>query len=154
MSMKRPYRSFKEKDRADTARSYMWVAYGGEAESPCVFYRYASGRSTAEAAAIVDGFTGFLQADGYEAYDRLAKERQEFVLAGCGAHARRKFVDAKASAAKAGAAASKPSSPSCPGTKRLVCSGQSEHCRSWQSSKRGWKRRRFTCLSRRPSGRR
>jgi transposase len=43
----------KEKDRADTSRSYMWVAYGGEAESPCVFYRYAAGRSTAEAAAVV-----------------------------------------------------------------------------------------------------
>jgi transposase len=35
-----------EKDRADTSRSYMWVAYGGEPESLCVFYRHAAGRST------------------------------------------------------------------------------------------------------------
>lgn len=92
-----------EEDRPDTSRSYMWAAYGGATEKPVVYFRYAPSRSTAEAEAIVDTYSGYLQADGYEAYDRLAKEREDLILVGCWAHARRKFFDAKGSSKKAGA---------------------------------------------------
>lgn len=93
----------REEGRPDTSRSYMWAAYGGAPEKPVVYFRYAPSRSTTEAAAIVDAYSGFLQADGYEAYDRLTKERDDLVLVGCWAHARRKFFDAKGSSKKAGA---------------------------------------------------
>ena len=46
-------------------------------------------------------FAGTLQCDGYEAYDCFAKARGEkIVLAGCLAHVRRKFYDAKDTAPK------------------------------------------------------
>ena len=93
-----------EEDRADTSLSYMWCAYGGEPDHPSVVYRYAPSRGTAEAEAIVDSYSGFLQTDGYEAYDRLARERDDLIHVGCFSHARRKFVDAKGNTKKAGAA--------------------------------------------------
>ncbi len=82
----------------------MWCAYGGEPQSPAVVYRYAPSRSTAEAEAIVDTYSGIIQTDGYEAYDRLTRDHDDLVHVGCWAHARRKFVDAKGSGKKAGAA--------------------------------------------------
>ena len=93
-----------EKDRPDTSRSYMWAAFGGEPEMPSVYYRYAERRSTAEAEVIVGDFGGYLQADGYEVYERLTRDRNDIVLVGCWAHTRRKFFDAKESSRKAGAA--------------------------------------------------
>ena len=93
-----------EEDRPDTSRSYMWAAFGGEPEKPAVYYRYAEGRSTAEAEAIVGDFSGYLQADGYEVYERLARNWSHLTLVACWAHARRKFFDAKESSKKAGAA--------------------------------------------------
>jgi transposase len=93
-----------EEDKKNTSLSYMWCAYGGESEHPSVVYRYAPGRSTAEAQAIVGSYSGYLQADGYEAYDRLARDRDDLTLVGCWAHTRRKFVEAKGSGKKTGAA--------------------------------------------------
>lgn len=93
-----------EENRSDTSLSYMWCAYGGDPDRPVVVYRYAPSRSTAEAEAIVDSYSGIMQTDGYEAYDRLTRDRDDLIHAGCWAHARRKFVDAKGSGKKAGAA--------------------------------------------------
>lgn len=93
-----------EQEKANTSRSYMWCAVGGDPDRPSVVYRYAPGRSTAEAEAIVGSYSGIMQADGYEAYDRLCRDRDDLILAGCWAHTRRKFVDAKSTGKKAGAA--------------------------------------------------
>ncbi|YCM42987.1 IS66 family transposase [Verrucomicrobiaceae bacterium 227] len=40
-------------------------------------------------------FTGHIQCDGYKAYDALVKQFKGIVLAGCMAHLRRKFFDAR-----------------------------------------------------------
>ncbi len=93
-----------EENRPNTALSYMWCAYDGTPENPSVVYRYAPSRSTAEAHAIVDSYSGIIQTNGYEAYDRLTRDRDDLIHVGCWAHARRKFVDAKGSGKKAGAA--------------------------------------------------
>ncbi len=93
-----------EEDRKNTSLSYMWCAYGGDPDHPAVVYRYGPGRSTAEAQAIVGSYAGYLQADGYEAYDRLARDRDDLTLVGCWTHTRRKFVEAKGSGKKTGAA--------------------------------------------------
>lgn len=42
---------------------------------------------------LLRGFTGTLQADGYQAYDALAKANKDFVRVGCMAHVRRKWFD-------------------------------------------------------------
>jgi transposase len=93
-----------EENRSDTSKSYMWVGYGGVPEAPVVCYRYAAGRSTSEAENLIGSFSGYLQTDGYEAYDRLCRERADLIHVGCWAHARRKFFDAKGGSKKAGAA--------------------------------------------------
>jgi hypothetical protein len=58
----------------------------------------------------VGGFTGFLQADGYEVYDRLATDRDDLVLVGCWAHARRKAVSGPSTANRVEIIASQPRS--------------------------------------------
>jgi hypothetical protein len=93
-----------EPDRPDTARSYMWAAYGGRPEEPVVYYHYAPSRATHVAETVTSDFAGYLQADGYEAYERLARNRVDLTLVGCWAHTRRKFFDAKSAGKKTGAA--------------------------------------------------
>ena len=93
-----------EEDRPDTSKSQMWAAYGGLPETPAVLYRYAPSRSTDAARELVGEFSGYLQTDGYEAYDRLARDRDDLIHVGCWAHARRKFFDAKTGSKKTGAA--------------------------------------------------
>src|SRR4051794_25205511 len=65
--------------------------WGGPAP-PAVAYVYADGRSMADLASQVQGFTGILQVDGYGSYKGLARRHTQIQLAFCLAHARRKFV--------------------------------------------------------------
>ena len=43
-------------------------------------------------------FEGYLHCDGYSAYRTFAQKRENIVLAGCWAHARRKFIEARSTA--------------------------------------------------------
>ena len=54
------------------------------------FIEYQNSRAGACPKDYLQGFTGYLQVDGYAAY-----EQTEATLVGCFAHARRKFVEAK-----------------------------------------------------------
>ena len=65
-----------------------------------VAYRFEDSRSGDCVARHLDGYRGILQIDGYAAYNRLGKDRGDndaMTLAGCWAHARRKFFDLHAS---------------------------------------------------------
>jgi transposase len=94
-----------EAGRANTTKSYMWVARGGPAGGPeVVLYRYAPSRGAEVARQIIGDFNGYLQTDGYDAYDVVASERPELVHVGCLAHVRRDFFDAKKNSKKAGSA--------------------------------------------------
>jgi transposase len=80
----------------DKAKSYMWLYCTGT-DSPnnthtpnIVLYDYQSGRSGQCAVDYLQGFTGYLQVDGYAGYEKTAA-----TLAGCWAHARRKFIEAQ-----------------------------------------------------------
>jgi len=81
----------------DKTKSYMWV-YSTGTDSPSqsslpniVLYDYQQGsRAGACAANYLQDFTGYLQVDGYAAYEKTAA-----TLVGCWAHARRKFMDAQ-----------------------------------------------------------
>jgi transposase len=95
-----------EEGRADTTRSYMWVARGGPPGEPVLIYHYAPSRGAPVAAEVIGDYQGFVQTDGYEAYDRVCL-REGIVHVGCWAHARRGFTDAKKAgkeSKKAGAA--------------------------------------------------
>ncbi|MGF1728462.1 IS66 family transposase [Photobacterium kasasachensis] len=78
---------------------YMWVYCSG-ADSPeaalegmknIVLFDYQNSRARACPAAFLGEYGGYLQTDGYQAYDGLTQVKH----LGCLAHARRKFMDAK-----------------------------------------------------------
>ena len=77
-----------------TARSkcYMWLyRTSGDAEHPIVLYEYRPTRRAENAAAFLEGFSGWLHADGYAGYHRLPENIR---VVGCWAHLRRKFDEA------------------------------------------------------------
>jgi len=80
----------------DKFKCYMWVYCTGidsPAESTTkniVLYDYQSSRAGQCAVNYLEGFNGALQADGYRGYEQV-----DTLLAGCMAHARRKFIEAQ-----------------------------------------------------------
>jgi len=83
-----------EPGRAASTKSYMWVCRGGSLEHPGLIFHYAPSRSSEVAKALLDGYSGAVQTDGYVGYDFL-DHIKEIDHAGCLAHARRKFTDAQ-----------------------------------------------------------
>ena len=88
---------------ADKVKSYMWVYCTGTDSPPLinketnsttirniVLYDYHNSRAASCVVDYLDGYSGYLQVDGYQAY-----EQTQATLTGCWAHARRKFVEAK-----------------------------------------------------------
>ena len=59
-----------------------------------VFYRVDESRSREAARRCLGDFEGVVLCDGYSAYQSLAKDRPEMVLAHCWSHVRRKFFSA------------------------------------------------------------
>jgi hypothetical protein len=60
-----------------------------------VTYTILESRSQDAARQVLDGYRGIVVADGYGAYDALARAGPGFTLAHCWAHVRRKFVEAE-----------------------------------------------------------
>ncbi|MCB0626423.1 MAG: IS66 family transposase [Saprospiraceae bacterium] len=82
-----------------THRGYQWVYYAPL--EGLVLFDYQKGRGKNGPKALLNGFSGKLQTDGYAVYDKLVKGRTDIELVGCMAHARRYFFQAKDSAAEA-----------------------------------------------------
>jgi len=80
--------------RTTPAKSYMWLYQSGghEIACPIVLYEYQATRAGQHAVTFLQGFAGYLQADGFAGYHAL--ETEDCHLVGCMAHARRKFDDA------------------------------------------------------------
>lgn len=87
--------------RGKTKTGYLWAiarddrSWGGS-DPPAVAYTYAPGRSAEHASALLVGFSGVLQVDGYAGYDRQANATRPggpLVLAYCWSHFRRRFYD-------------------------------------------------------------
>lgn len=93
----------KEENKAASSKSYMWVQRGGPPGKPIILFDYAPSRSGAVPVLLLEGFTGFLQCDGYEGYGAVSK-REGVTLVGCWAHARRKFDEAIKAQGKKGKA--------------------------------------------------
>lgn len=87
--------------RGKTKAGYLWAIarddrpWGG-GDPPAVAYRYAPGRGAEHAEALLAGFSGTLQVDGYAGYDRQTDAKRPggpLVLAYCWSHFRRRFYD-------------------------------------------------------------
>jgi transposase len=88
-------------DKAPTADHWMWVRAAGPPGRRIVLFDYDPSRGGAVPLRLLDGYRGILVTDGYGAYDGAA-EALGLTHAGCVAHARRYFDEAK----KAGSDAS------------------------------------------------
>ncbi len=93
----------KEKDKAPSSKSYMWVQRGGPPDKPVLLFDYDPSRSGAVPVRLLEGYRGYLQCDGYEGYGAIGK-RDDITLVGCWAHARRKFDEAIKAQGKKGKA--------------------------------------------------
>lgn len=81
----------KEKGKKPTSDSRMWVyASGNTGASPIVLYEYQPTRSGEHARRFLEGFSGYLQTDGYGGYEKVRNVKR----CGCWAHLRRKYQEA------------------------------------------------------------
>lgn len=83
--------------KSDKANHYMWVYCSGidtihpnNSQPNIVLFDYQPSRSARCVVDYLSGYSGYLQVDGYQAYEKTAA-----TLVGCWAHARRKFMEAK-----------------------------------------------------------
>ena len=75
-------------------KGWMWLALGGPPGKKVVLYEYHESRAGKHAKEMLEGYSGYLQTDGYEAYDYAVKDNPQIIHVGCYAHARRKFFEA------------------------------------------------------------
>lgn len=99
-----PVQVMGEEGKANTSKSYMWLARGGPPDKPVIHYEYHRNRGSDYIKDFLTSFSGFLQTDGYVGYEAALKERNDVVQIGCMAHVRRKFFEAAKGSKKAGAA--------------------------------------------------
>jgi len=82
-----------------TRLGYLWTS--SDPAGDVVFHWQTSRAAACLEAVVPVEFEGIVQADGYEAYDRFARQRAGRIrLAGCMAHVRRKFYEAQEQAPK------------------------------------------------------
>ena len=82
----------KEPGKTAQSTSYLWVQQSGERDRPVVLYDYAPTRGGEVPLALLGGFRGYLQTDGYAGYHAVVDAHGLTPLY-CFAHARRYFID-------------------------------------------------------------
>lgn len=78
------------------SKSYMWVYRTGQAGGvpPAVLYEYQKTRKADHPREFLKNYHGVVVCDGYQVYHKLEEERpDELKVAGCWAHARRRFAN-------------------------------------------------------------
>jgi transposase len=83
----------KEDGRAAESKSYMWVRRGGAPGKTVILFDYAPTRAASVPLQLLADYKGYLQSDGYRAYDAACR-KDGVIGVGCMGHARRKFHDA------------------------------------------------------------
>jgi transposase len=84
--------------RGQTKKGFAWAIarddrpWGGR-DPPAVVFHYAPGRGARHPKALLAGYRGILQCDGYAAYKSLAAADDGITLAFCWSHARREFIE-------------------------------------------------------------
>jgi transposase len=94
---------FREPGKDKTSTGHLWV-YIGDRDHPYVRFDFTSHYRRDGPEGILKGYEGYLQADGLAQYAGLFANGRVVHVA-CNAHARRRFVDAQASAPEEAAAA-------------------------------------------------
>jgi transposase len=80
-------------DKAPSALHWMWVRVAGPKHQRIILFDYDPSRGGEVADALIEGCSGYLQSDGYQAYEG-ASERAGLLHVGCFAHSRRRFFEA------------------------------------------------------------
>jgi len=90
-----PVRVAKE-NRTEGAKHYMWVYRTGKMylDKQIVLYEYQPSRNASHPREFLKEFKGICVTDGYQVYHTIEKEREDLRIAGCWAHARRRFDEA------------------------------------------------------------
>lgn len=91
----------KEKGRSAESKSWMWIRATPSEQQKIVLFDYDPHRSGDVAKRLLADFQGFLQCDGYVAYDALEK-KPGIVRIGCNMHGRRRYYEAADHGAKPG----------------------------------------------------
>lgn len=78
-------------EKKGSKRWWVWSVTRDDA----VIYKTLPSRSQEAARQVLNGYRGIVMADGYAAYDALARAGPSFTLAHCWAHVRRKFIEAE-----------------------------------------------------------
>lgn len=86
-----PIKVLDKDKKGQTHRGYYWVYQ--DSLHKTVLFDYQQGRGREGPEAILEGFQGYLQTDGYIAYENF-DQRSEVTSMNCMAHARRMFYDA------------------------------------------------------------
>jgi transposase len=81
-----------KKKKGKTHRGYQWAYHSVEVH--LVFFDYQPGRGREGPKECLKDFAGYLQTDGYEAYEWINAQRDDITLLHCMAHARRYFEKA------------------------------------------------------------
>lgn len=89
----------KEPGKPPQSQSYMWVQRGGPPDKFIILYDYAPTRSQTVPVDLLGDYSGYLQTDGYEGYNKVCLQNGIIQL-GCWAHAKRKFDQAIAAQGK------------------------------------------------------
>lgn len=84
---------FSRQEGGGSGKGYLWVCRDPKTHD--VLFEWHTSRGAECLNELLKGFKGTLQTDGYVAYETYAGARQHVKLAGCWAHARRKFFEAK-----------------------------------------------------------
>jgi len=87
-------------DKPAHSDHYMWVRCAGPPGQRIVLFDYDASRSSAVPKRLLSDYHGAILTDGYEGYGAVARE-QTLLHAGCWAHVRRKFDEARKAASKA-----------------------------------------------------
>jgi transposase len=88
-----PIKVLDKDKKGETHRGYFWVYHNSLQDR--VLFDYQPGRGREGPAELLKDFRGHLQTDGYAAYNIFGTQK-EVTLLHCMAHARRKFVEARA----------------------------------------------------------
>ena len=85
-----------KENRTEGDKHYMWVYRTGKMyrHQPIILYDYQPSRNASHPKEFLKEFEGICVTDGYQVYHTIEKERENLRIAGCWAHARRRFDEA------------------------------------------------------------
>ena len=87
-----PIKVLDKTKKGTTHQGYYWVYYNTHSRQ--VLFKYQTGRAAAWPKETLKNYQGYLQTDGYAAYNQF-DEVEGITTLNCWAHARRKFIDAQ-----------------------------------------------------------